>query len=352
MKKSKFILLIITGLMIVNSRAQNMVALEHANDVKMYYRLDSALYYAQNGDNIYVSGGSYDLGASGLTIDKSVKIYGVGHYPDSTMATSASYLNGNLYIVQGADTGLITGFFINGNVTFGKNLTDQVVNNYSITRCSIDNLFLSFDGSSTSNSQSIMVSENVFRNEFHGGNIMGLLFEKNIVSGKVRYCNSAMFNNNIFLTNGGCCTDYPFTTVNGCTFNNNIIRNIDINYLWPSNFSGNVFSNNLFTTNVTWPAPYSNNGNAANIINVNADSIFVNQTGTLFSYQANYHLKASCAGKNAGTDGTDLGIFGTTEPYKEGAVPVNPHIISKSVNSSTTPNGKLNVNIKVSAQTR
>jgi hypothetical protein len=352
MKKINLFLLAFILFISASGIAQNFIAVEHNNDIKMFYKLDSAVAFAQNGDILYVSGGSYDLGAAGLTIDKSLKIYGVGHYPDSTMATSASFLNGNVYITLGADSGLISGLFVNGNVTFGKNLTDQVVNNYTITRCNIDNLFLSFDGTSNSTSQSALVSENVFRNEFHGGNMMGLLFEKNIVSGKVRYCNSAMFKNNIFLANGNCCSDYPFTTVNGCTFENNVIRNTDYGYMWTPSAAGNIFSNNLFTGTFAWPAPYSNNGNAANIQGVNVDSIFVNQTGTLFSYQANYHLKATCLGKNAGTDGTDIGIFGTAEPYKEGAVPVNPHIVSKSVNSSTTPNGKLNVNIKVTAQTR
>lgn len=352
MKKINLFLLAFIVFIGASGIAQSFIVVEHNNDIKMFYKLDSAVAFAQNGDILYVSGGNYDLGTGGLTIDKSLKIYGVGHYPDSTMATSATMLNGNVFITTGADSGMISGLFINGNVTFGRNLSDQVVNNYIITRCNIDNLHLSFDGISTSSSQSVLISENVFRSEFHGGNMMGLLFEKNIVSGKVRYCNSTMFKNNIFLTNGGCCVDYPFTTVNGCTFENNVIRNTDLGYMWSPNTTGNIFNNNIFTGTIAWPAPYSNNGNAANIMNVNADSIFVNQTGTIFSYQANYHLKATCAGKNAGTDGRDIGIFGTAEPYKEGAVPVNPHIVSKTIHTSTTPNGKLNVSIKVTAQSR
>lgn len=340
--------MVFIGMMGVKGIAQNFIVVEHNNDIKMFYKLDSAVAFAQNGDVLYVSGGSYDFGTTGLTIDKSLKIFGVGHSPESIMGTSPSYLNGNVYITMGADSGLISGLFINGNVTFGKNLTDQVVNNYTIIRCNIENLHLSFDGTSSSNAQSILVSGNVLRNEFHGGNIMGLLFEKNIISGKVRCCNRAMFKNNIFLANG----NYPFATVNGCTFENNVIRNANNGEMWTPSTSGNIFNNNIFTGNFAWPAPYANNGNAANILNVNADSIFMNQTGTIFSYQANYRLKATCPGKNAGTDGTDIGIFGTAEPYKEGAVPANPHIVSKTVKPSTTPNGKLKASIKVTAQSR
>ncbi|MEI7983947.1 MAG: hypothetical protein WCI71_20035 [Bacteroidota bacterium] len=71
-----------------------------------------------------------------------------------------------------------------------------------------------------------------------------------------------------------------------------------------------------------------------------------------FSYTNNYHLKSTSNGHNAGTDGTDVGIYGTLIPYKEAAVPFNPHISSKSIGSTTNPTGTLDVDIRVSAQDR
>ncbi len=50
------------------------------------------------------------------------------------------------------------------------------------------------------------------------------------------------------------------------------------------------------------------------------------------------------------SDGTDIGIYGSSQPYKEGAVPFNPHIYFKNIGGTTTPNGLLNINIKVKAQ--
>ena len=122
--------------------------------------------------------------------------------------------------------------------------------------------------------------------------------------------------------------------------------------MWPSTFSGNTFNNNIFCFTFTFPAGNVNQGNAYNKINIPQDSIFKNQTGTTFSYTQNYHLRTTSIGKNAGTDGNDIGIYGTAYPYKEGAVPANPHVQSKSIGAQTNPNGKLTVKVKVAAQDR
>jgi hypothetical protein len=81
-------------------------------------------------------------------------------------------------------------------------------------------------------------------------------------------------------------------------------------------------------------------------------STFNNANTPSFSYTNNYHLKTTSNGHNAGNDGTDVGLYGTLIPYKESAVPFNPHISSKTIGTVTTPTGTLNVDIKVSAQDR
>ena len=55
-------------------------------------------------------------------------------------------------------------------------------------------------------------------------------------------------------------------------------------------------------------------------------------------------------GHNAGNDGTDVGIYGTSTPYKDGGIPFNPHIQSASIINSPDGSGNLRVNIKVAAQ--
>lgn len=68
----------------------------------------------------------------------------------------------------------------------------------------------------------------------------------------------------------------------------------------------------------------------------------------VFNYAHNYHLKSPTT--YLGTDGTEVGIYGGTFPYKEGSVPRNPHIQLKNIASKTDDNGSLQIEIQVEAQ--
>ena len=70
----------------------------------------------------------------------------------------------------------------------------------------------------------------------------------------------------------------------------------------------------------------------------------------LHVFHNNYRLKSTSLGHNAGTDGTDIGIYGGVFPWKDGSMPSNPHIISKTIPGTTDASGNLNVNIKVEAE--
>jgi len=79
-----------------------------------------------------------------------------------------------------------------------------------------------------------------------------------------------------------------------------------------------------------------------------ADTLFVNSpNASSFDYQYNYHLKPNSPYLSAGSDGTEIGIYGGNSPYREGAVPSNPHIYFKQVSTQTNSNGQLPVQFKV-----
>lgn len=67
-------------------------------------------------------------------------------------------------------------------------------------------------------------------------------------------------------------------------------------------------------------------------------------------YTQNFHLITNSPGLNAGTDGTDVGIYGTNQPTKEGWIPSNPHISYKNVSQQTDANGNLKATFIVKAQ--
>jgi len=62
------------------------------------------------------------------------------------------------------------------------------------------------------------------------------------------------------------------------------------------------------------------------------------------------HLVPTSPGLTASETGGQVGVYGGLFPYKEGAVPGNPHIYQKTISASTNANGQLPVQIKVRAE--
>ena len=128
-------------------------------------------------------------------------------------------------------------------------------------------------------------------------------------------------------------------------FENNVFKyNADPNFLQNGGNPNNTFSYNVFTLSPLWWLNPNNN----NYINADPATLFVNQTGTIFSYAHNFHLQDP--GSFIGADASQCGIYGGPFGYKEGAVPANPHIRQKTIAGTTDAEGKLQVNITVAAQ--
>lgn len=175
-------------------------------------------------------------------------------------------------------------------------------------------------------------------------NVQNSLLSNNIISNSFQGSNGNLINNNIIMGFiWGSSMDYLFSGNNN-TLNNNI-------FLWEGYAanvagSGNIFNNNLFVE----PTPdYGTTATSiGNYTGILQSAIFVNQTGTTFNYTHDYHLQAPTT--YLGTDGTQVGIYGGTFPYKEGAVPLNPHIQLKNIAPTTDANGDLQIQIQVEAQ--
>lgn len=115
--------------------------------------------------------------------------------------------------------------------------------------------------------------------------------------------------------------------------------------------SYNVCRDNYYQNNIFASSPSFNNSSGHNNIgNINPNALFTSFSGNSYSPTDNYHLQPNSIGINAGTDGTDIGIYGGPFPWKEGAVPSNPHVQFININGNTNPNGTLPVNINVNAQ--
>jgi hypothetical protein len=151
-----------------------------------------------------------------------------------------------------------------------------------------------------------------------------------------------MIANNIFLGGNPVGESArPINSVRDCIIRNNIFYKAVYDWFDCVN---NQFQRNIFKNE---PAA-AGNSYANNYSNVNTTTLFVNYSGGPFTYAANFHLVNPAT--YPGTDATQVGLYGSAWPWKEGSVPVNPHIQTKSIAEQTNASGTIQVQVKVAAQ--
>jgi hypothetical protein len=344
MKKMYFLVVINLIFIIRVANSQNLISVQKGGNPSFYSQLDAAISSSQVGDTILIPGGIFPIS---VPINKKLHIVGVGHNPDSTSATLFTSIYGSITVDPEGSNGSLSGLAISGGITSNNNVI-----NYMVKRCSFTGLYL------TSTSSGWIFIENVIHGQMRSDIEPGAsncLFSNNIIDGYMGRIHSdieapgftnCIFRNNVYLTLPECywgCSCYAIKSTSSI-IENNIFHWVAYS-TGPSGYS--IYKNNLFVEN--W-SPLGPGIAVYNIVNQPGNSIFINQSGVYYNYSQDYHLQPTCPGKNAGTDGTDIGIYGGTNPWKEGSIPVNPHVQAKSISGSTDQNGNLNVNIKVAVQ--
>ncbi len=325
-----------------HSIAQVAVALHTTTGVQMFYSTNpfvDAYNASSTGDTIYLPGGFFNVPPN---INKGLVIYGAGHYPDSTSATNKTVLTATLTLQGSADGLRLEGLQITGSINFTSNTS---VNYVTIKRNHITGN-IDFAGSGTP-STNALITQNVIDGDLGGTNAQQpMLITNNIIGGKFFYVTGAVIQNNIFLasyySSSPWFSYHTMYSMANNTIANNIFLNISEAYILSG--TGNYVYKNVFLIT------YNQGSNTAsgNYNNVSASAIFTSQSGNTFNYTHNYHLQSPAT--YLGTDTTQCGIYGGYYPYKEGAVPSNPHIRQKTISTLTDVSGNINVNIKVAAQ--
>ncbi|MEP7321591.1 MAG: hypothetical protein ABI761_06715 [Saprospiraceae bacterium] len=295
--------------------------------------LDSAYNLSLDGDFLYLPGGSY-----GLTqpITKSIHIYGAGIHSDSSAVTTRTILD-NISLVEGASNGSITGCYF---ITGGYNVLVQgLVNNYSITYC-----FLAGGIKFNVASNNFIITSNIVGSFgdgcLYGGSWsiqlagQGHLISNNFIKASISSNGGNVYRNNII----SYCS--PYCSTLNCSneeFDNNIIA-----------CAGSGVNNSFFHNNIGWTNGLDSHGNQGYnnyTISGPIDSLFINYTAGWD--EGNIHLVPNSPYMDAGTDGTELGIYGGMFPTSEGWVPKNPHIYFKDIDQLTGPDGKLHIQVGV-----
>ncbi|MBI3233639.1 MAG: hypothetical protein HYZ42_06290 [Bacteroidetes bacterium] len=294
--------------------------------------VSAAISAANSGDSIYICGSSTNYGA--FTVNKRLTIIGTGHNPqkqaplvslvDQVYITSSGVriIGLNCYTVE-ANSGNVDSVYIERNyfryrLTINQSNCDHWYIQGNVFGYSDDNIYFC----STCGSSYIYAYNNVFNGrlnelDYNGYNtniyIMNNLFLRNgdAFSGSNYYL--YIYNNTFYRAN-------PSPSTTGCT--------------WGGNTSYQC-SNNAFPS-------------GTNKTNVNPSFINFPNGGAYFDYSYNFNLQDTSQLKNAGTDGTDIGITGGIGYYEQNGIPNIPQIREFNITSSRTiaPGGTLNINIK------
>jgi hypothetical protein len=324
--------------------AQSPVALHHAGTVTMFYNASGftdAYTAAVSGDTIYLPGGFFGA----ITIDKRLAIFGAGHHPDSTLHTYATQINGNVSLGPLSDSSHIEGLHITGHLAVST--AGIKTDNLKIRRNMIDGQ-LNLNGTKATPSMHVEISGNVIRSSVDLSNTLSVVLCNNILQSRVHYVYQGSITNNVF--NSTPYYSYPYYAYNNIfdVDNSKVENNVFVHpdgavvFLECDNtlINKNVFSHSSIN--------FTNNMPTGNYIGVGSTNILMNWTSASYLYTDNYHLKTPAT--HIGMDGTQVGIYGGLRPWKEGSLPLNPHIQSKTIADKTDAAGKIQVQVKVVAQ--
>jgi len=273
----------------------------HTGDIAMYTSLPTAIDSADAGDSIYVFPSPTSYGS--ITINKELTLMGAGYSSSSAYITYLYSIN----LSNNSSNSKIYGLYLT------EISCSSAIRNLIIARCYFSSS-VSLNGSNITfannilygyrcylkigNSDSVVVSNNIFtKNDDLGQSV-------------IRNSNksSVIISNNVFLYYTGSAN--CFSDVYNAIVDNNIFYKEN-----PYGLS-KCFTNNNLVFNGTDSLPYGDNSGENNI--KGKDPEFVDMKSlTYFTFSGDYHLKDTSPGKNAGTDSTDIGIYGSSESWPE-----------------------------------
>ncbi len=331
------ITLLLSWLFVLYANGQTVYTVDNSNQSgAQFTNLQSAIDGAIAGDIIYIHPSSTSYG--NVSVDKPLSLIGLGHNPDN--------ING--------ETANLNLLFFNGNAG-GSKIKGLVL--VSISSGSIGN---STDLSNMS----------ISNNRFNGtivGSLSNNLSNSWVIEGNYFTSTSSNVTPQLASDNWLVKNNFlrgRFTTVNDtCTFTNNLTLTIANAFSFFSGCENPTAKNNIFvataglteigigqsTVNFMNNLTYNFSGLTIDTLTGtdnldNTDPLFVNvpmNSETDF-YSNDYGLSINSLGVNAGTDGTDIGLFGNNFMFDTNGRPSQmPYPESMNIINSTVAPGQI-----------
>lgn len=349
----KLILLALIGSALHAQAQHARIVVQHTGTAQVFSDLSSAITAALPNSDLYLSGGCFVL-PTGFSLSKTLHFVGAGIAPDSTKATSSTIItsaDGSTFMrLESAASGsTFTGirFNMTGNTSVGLGISavDQTVVSVVFTRCSFqDGVYVGVDDPSGS---SVAFTECIFHSWLVGADGAAAQLTRCILdyqAGTGAEVSGFDGGGLVMLNCVGLGT--RIGNAGGATITNCVFTRTSAPF-WQS--GGSTFTNNLLVSDalVSNMSGYVESGN---ILAVPIGTIFISEADTDFQFSDNLHLQSICPGVGAGTDGTDMGIYGTASPFKDGALPHVPHYERTEVATGTDASGNLLMQVRVAAQ--
>ncbi|MCX7987607.1 MAG: hypothetical protein N2662_11780 [Bacteroidales bacterium] len=308
----------------------------------------SAIAASNVGDTVYILGSNTSYGD--ITITKKLTIIGAGYDVAGTDYNLPSVVN-SIYL-DSTLSGPIDGINLIGLDIYYLSYASGdrgFIDNLIIRRCKIRG-YLYVSG------QNWSIYNNIINGGMDIGNYTNIYISNNIFyNGQIYNSNqsSVYILNNLFLY----YSSTQFYNINNANIYNNIFYANVVSVYGSAN---NVFNNNISYNSTNFTLPPSGNSGTGNI--QQTDPQFISQStipapgsgtiaiGDLKSY--NWRLKATSPAKSAGTDGSDLGIYGGSYPWPDFSGMPNVPVIEKFYikNPVTHKDSTLKIYIKARIQ--
>ena len=317
--------------------------------VEQYTSLDCAINDSGDGDTIYISGSPHPYPIRSDHRINNRTFIGIGYNPQ-TPTDFSSIIVGNDSCIFNFWNGVTSSsinkipdylFSNDSNLTFeginfianNGNSNWYNMNNIKFIRCYFSTGTYNFSarpwnypgGLQNVESSSLEFFNCIFEHcKISGGDIgssdynaMGsntfnsFIFNCIFWYSDILYFSGNEIDNNVFI---GCYNGSVLNHISHSVFNNNMFNGA------PDSSFGNDsycrFNNNLFTNTVTLP-PDGERNSSMNNQNGQSSGFTKLISGTAWSYSNDFHLQTGSAGKNNGTDGRDIGIFGGPMPFPQ-----------------------------------
>jgi hypothetical protein len=311
--------------------------LQSGTTASQFSTIDAAIDAASNGDFIYLSGGNFLKNPT--PINKELHFIGAGMHTDSTAVTTATSIS-----VAGSDFHIGTDA---DNSTFdGINFTQLVIfTDESGGLCDADNVVFSrckFNGIDARGPNALTTLSNIILQECIVNGYSSDL-GKDGTSCLIDRCYIYV------LTSSGPQSCAGITVLNSIVLDESTVGANYINCIFKYSYGTECFFTNCITsdTDFAYGAVFTNS-----ITDVPWTDIFINPTDAsgYLNFTQDFHIVTGSVADNAGSDGTDAGMYGTSNPAKEGFVPYNPHFRMSDIPNATDSNGILSVQAQVAAQ--